>query len=1059
MEEGAIGLPPGMVGRREELTPMLSQYADLCVAYDEALVLFQVGDFYEAFCEGAAAIARELEITLTKREDSTGEYPMAGIPIDNAAAYIERLLAAGYRVAIADQVQDPAEATGPVDRAVTRVVTPGTAIDDDLLEPGTSNYVACLVSSETDDGEATGTERTTGTRQTTEIEQATETERTNEVETSDRVDDRTPESATHAVAFADVSAGDFLVTSGPRDIVADELERFAPAEVLVAPGVDTTEFDLPGTVSAPREGTLDGERAADRIEAAGSSPAELKHPAEIRACGALLAYVEYTRGDVGGGTGASDTDADGDDADGNGSENGNGSMSEDADSSEAGDGDDGSAGGGDETPSRGRFGTISQYEPADHLRLDATALRGLEVFTNRENGDEHTLFSVLDDTACALGRRRLADWVRRPLVDAAAIETRHDAVAELVERSLVREELRELLRDVYDLSRLLTRISRERANARDLRSLGSTLDAVPEVRDVLAECESEEIAAIRTELDDCGDVRGLIERAIRPEPPIEITEGGVIDPDFDEGLGSLRETERSGKQWVADLEADEREKTGIDSLSVGFNQVHGYYIEVTKANLDRVPDEYTRRQTLKNAERFYTPDLKRREEEIVSAGERADEREYELFCDVRGRVGAEADRIDRVADALADLDALCTLAAIAVERDYTRPEIGGGDLAIDGCRHPVVEAVQESFVPNDVSLHSGEVAIVTGPNMSGKSTYMRGVALCVLLAQIGGFVPARAARLPVVDRIFTRVGASDDIAGGQSTFMREMTELATVLREATPESLVILDEVGRGTSTVDGTAIARAAIERLHDSVGARTLFATHYHELTDLASGRERVSNYHFAADRGGNEADGSEAITFLHSVAKGASSASYGIDVAQLAGVPEPIVARSRTLVAGEAESPTGDSPAGADGERTSDERANGRESNVEIGVTTPVTNGRGDEDGEGGGTDGTSGDLSDGKPTASETAIPARNGTTRRTDEADTANGSTGRVSGETNRANGENGSNRLNQAGRTSGAGTRGIETVLREVDVAHTTPLEALRLLDELKGRLDDERSE
>jgi DNA mismatch repair protein MutS len=454
-------------------------------------------------------------------------------------------------------------------------------------------------------------------------------------------------------------------------------------------------------------------------------------------------------------------------------------------------------------------------------------------------------------------------------------------------------------------------VSRGRADARDLRSLKATLDAVP---DVLSGVEAVDGDATRLDelgerIDPVDDARDPIERAIRPDPPVELTEGGVIREGFDDELDDLRATEREGRAWVAELEARERERTGIDSLSVGHNQVHGYYIEVTDPNLDRVPDDYTRRQTLKNAERFYTPALKRREDEILGAAERADTLEYERFCEVRESVAAETDRLQAVADALAELDALATLAAVAVDRNYARPTFHDGGIEVEAGRHPVVEATQDRFVPNDATLPPGSVSLVTGPNMSGKSTYMRQVALIVVLAQMGSFVPADAATLPVVDRVFTRVGASDDIAGGQSTFMREMAELTAILHEATPDSLVLLDEVGRGTSTADGRAIARATAEFLHDEVGATTLFATHYHDLTGLAAEYERVRNLHFAAERegserppkGGGRPTATGDVTFLHRVADGPASSSYGVEVARMAGVPDPVVERSRALVEG--------------------------------------------------------------------------------------------------------------------------------------------------------------
>ncbi|WP_254535835.1 DNA mismatch repair protein MutS [Halomarina litorea] len=804
----ATGPPAKMAERREELTPMLSQYFALTEEYDDALVLFQVGDFYELFCDAAEAAARICEITLTKREDSTGTYPMAGVPIDNAAPYVETLLDAGYRVAIADQVQDPEEASGLVDRAVTRVVTPGTVVEDELLGAG-NTYVAGLIRG-SGDGDTVG-EAGAGER--------------------------------WAVAFVDVSTGEFRVTSGDVPTIQDELDRFAPAELVTAPGCDHG-FDVEGMYTPFREAAFESAAARERLGGYVPAPdAVVETDAELRAAGGLLAYAEYTQGVDSGGL---------------------------------------------EYISR-----IARYDPREGMGLDATALRSLEVFENREGDDDHTLLGVLDETSCALGRRELTHWLRRPLLDRERIERRLDAVEELARRSLVREEARDLLKDVYDVERLVTRVSRGRANARDLRALKSTLDVVPELRETLADCESRPLRRRREALDELADVRGLVGRAITDDPPIEVTEGGVIREGFDDQLDDLRATEREGREWVADLEARERERTGIDSLKVGYNEVHGYYIEVTNPNLDRVPDDYTRRQTLKNSERFYTPDLKAREDEILGAAERADTREYQLFTEVRDDVAREAERVQAVAAVLAELDVLCTLAGVAVERDYVRPELGSGGVHVKAGRHPVVETTEETFVPNDADLRERPFAVITGPNMSGKSTYMRQVALIQVLAQVGSFVPADRARLPLVDRVFTRVGASDDIAGGASTFMREMTELTEILHNATEDSLVLLDEVGRGTSTADGRSIAWAVSEFLHDEVGATTLFATHYHELTRIAEGRPGIQNLHFTIAREGTD------VTFLHTVVEGASEASYGVEVARLAGVPTSVIERSRHLL----------------------------------------------------------------------------------------------------------------------------------------------------------------
>jgi DNA mismatch repair protein MutS len=809
----ALGAPAKMAGRREELTPMLSQYLDLCERYPDSLVLFQVGDFYETFCEAAERTARLLEITLTKREDSTGRYPMAGIPVDSAESYIETLLDAGYRVAVADQVQDPSETTGVVDRAVTRIVTPGTLTEDEFLDES-NTFVAALA----------------------------------------------PDSAMEAAsargfAVLDVSTGDFYATGGDADAVADEIDRFGPAEAIVAPGVGTEAFADDTMVSPFRPDAFDLNRASQKVEAYFGDPdALLATDAEVRACGALLAYAEYTR------AGESDR--------------------------------------------LDYLNHLTRYDPREYLVLDAVALRSLELFERRALGVETdaTLFGTVDETACALGRRRLTDWLRRPLLDPDRMAARHDAVEELVSDVVARERLHEELRDVYDLERLVSRVSRGRANARDLRSLGSTLDVVPRLRDALADAESNLLAELHNRLDPCADVRAEVDAALVDEPPIELTEGGLISEGYNDGLDDLRATEREGKRWVDELEASERERTGIDSLKVDSNQVHGYYIEVTNPNLDSVPDDYQRRQTLKNSERFVTPELKEREEEIVAAEERAHDLEYALFTDLRESVAAETERIQRVADAVARLDALQSLATVAAERDYCRPELGGDHFEIEAGRHPVVERTQPSFVPNPTELARGDLAVITGPNMAGKSTYMRQVALIQVLAQAGGFVPADSAVLPVVDRVFTRVGASDDIAGGRSTFMIEMTELATVLRAASEDSLVLLDEVGRGTSTTDGLALAQAVVEHVHDVVGATTLFATHHHELTEVAAALPNARNLHFAAATDGAASE--ESVAFSHDLREGPAGASYGIEVARSAGVPDPIVSRAHELLEREAE-----------------------------------------------------------------------------------------------------------------------------------------------------------
>jgi DNA mismatch repair protein MutS len=960
--ETVTGLPPGIAAAREELTPMLSQYADLCAAHEDALVLFQVGDFYEAFCEAAATVARVCEVTLTERSDSTGDYPMAGIPIDNAAPYLESLLDAGYRVALGDQVEDAEQASGLVDRAVTEVITPGTVVEDDLLESGTTNYVAAVA--------AEG-------------------------------DDDSPQ-ATVGLAAVDVSTGECLVTSGDADAVAGELDRVAPAELIAGP--DAPDFTPPDaergwTTHDYDAGAFDRRTATERLEPYLPAPnRRFDSDAELRAAGAVLAYAEYTQGD-------------------------DGPLS--------------------------YVTRIRRYDPRDRLRLDAAAQRSLELFENRGLGASDTLFGVLDETSCALGRRCLERWLRRPLVDADAIRSRHDAVGELADRSLACEGVADALATAYDLERLVSRVSRGRADARDLRSLHQTLAVVPELKATLADTagdpdsnadypRSDHLRDLRDRLDELTDVRELIDGAIATDPPQEVTEGGVIREGFDGDLDDFRATEREGREWVADLEASERERTGIDSLSVGHNQVHGYYIEVTDANLDRVPDDYRRRQTLKNSERYVTPELKEREESIVGAAERADALEYELFVDVRGRVAAETERIQDLADALAELDALASLAAVAVEYDYVRPELREGDadaggsgadagdagasgasdpaggIEIEGGRHPVVERTEASFVPNDAALPRGSVAVITGPNMSGKSTYMRSVALAVVLAQTGSFVPAQAATLPVFDRLFTRVGASDDIAGGQSTFMREMSELTEILHDADADSLVLLDEVGRGTATTDGRAIARAAAEFLHDELGATALFATHYHGLTDLADERERVFNLHFTATR----EDGD--VTFLHRVVPGASSSSYGVEVAELAGVPAPVVDRARDLVAAEeAERGTSQGDGPLDGGETT------AEGDPDDAAAT-------DDDGDASLREFLAEEADDDREAASAGD--------RALDPA----------------ADGERAGETDDPAENVASGASPDLAAALRDLDLARMTPIEALNALHDLQSRVHDD---
>jgi DNA mismatch repair protein MutS len=799
--DAALGAPEEMAGT-EELTPMISQYVELCGEYDDSLVLFHVGDFYKTFCGAAETVARICELTLITREDSTGEYAAAGIPVDSAESYVDRLLDAGYRVAIAEQVEDPEQVAGVAERAVTRVLTPGTLTEAELLAGADNNYVAGLATAE----------------------------------------------GRYGVAVLDVSTGEFYATGAESvGTIADEVGRFDPAEAIVGPGAPTDPFGADCTVSASEEWAFDPDAATERVaDYFGPPDAMLASRAEVLACGGLLAYAEYTRG-----------------------------------------GEDGRL---------EYLNHLTRYDPGEYMTMSAVAIRSLELFERRSvhGAPDAALIDVLDETTSAMGSRELADWLRRPLLDRDAIEARLDAVETLAGDVRARESVRDHLRETYDIERLISKVSRGRANARDLRSLAATLGTVPDIEGELAEFDAGLLRELRDRLDPLDDVREHIERAIVPDPPVEITDGGLIAEGYDATLDDVRATEREGKAWIEELQERERERTGIGNLRVGHTSVHGYYIEVTEGKLDRVPEEYTRRQTLKNAERFVTPELRAREDEIIRAERRAADREYDLFRELRDDVAGETERVQELASALAELDALIALAEVAAKHDYTRPEVGGDGIHIEGGRHPVVERTREEFVPNDTHLgEAARLAVVTGPNMSGKSTYMRQVALIQILAQMGSFVPAAGAEVGLVDRVFTRVGASDDIAGGQSTFMIEMTELADILGNATGDSLVLLDEVGRGTSTADGFAIARAITEYLHDEVGALTLFATHHHELTETATALSDATNRHFDATRAGG------AVTFDHEVAPGPATASYGIEVARMAGVPDPVVERSRDLL----------------------------------------------------------------------------------------------------------------------------------------------------------------
>jgi DNA mismatch repair protein MutS len=790
-------------------TPMMQQYRDAKAACPDALLLFRMGDFYELFYDDAKTAARTLGLTLTSREKGENPIPMAGFPHHQLEAYLGKLVRAGMRVAICEQMEDPRQAKGIVRRDVTRVVTPGTLTDDGLLDPRENNYLAAIVP-----GDAVG------------------------------------------LAWVELSTGRFFAAVVPRERLADELARIDPAECLVS-DEESPIAALSGSrivltkrpawtfaLNASVE-SLSKHFGTQSLEGFGFQTD--RDAAAIRAAGAILDYLSETQ-----------------------------------------------------KASLDHIDRLIAYRAGRTLEIDEASRRSLEITrTLREGRREGSLLDVIDRNMTSMGSRLLAEWLANPLTDVAAIDARLDAVGELVANPRLADELREKLRGIYDLERLLARATTARATPRDLAFVGRTLATLPSVKAKLTERKSARLNELESNLDLCPELRAKLDGALADDCPLVSREGGFIRAGFSPELDNLRELATGGKQWIARYQAEEIERTGIPSLKVGFNKVFGYYLEVTHTHGQKVPDHYIRKQTVKNAERYITPALKEYEERVLSADEKSKDLEYELFCQIREQVARCAKRLQTTAAILAELDVLTALATLARERGYCRPNIvAEPTMKITDGRHPVVDALAPagSFVPNDTTCggDDGTILLITGPNMAGKSTYIRQVALITLMAQIGSFVPAREATIGVADRIFARVGASDELSRGQSTFMVEMTETARILNTATPRSLVILDEIGRGTSTYDGVSLAWAVVEHLHDHVGCRTFFATHYHELTDLAKSLAGVRNLNVAV----REWD--EQLVFLHKIVEGAADKSYGIHVARLAGVPREVNERAKQILA---------------------------------------------------------------------------------------------------------------------------------------------------------------
>jgi DNA mismatch repair protein MutS len=813
---------------------MMRQYMDIKKQYPDAILLFHLGDFYEMFAEDARTAAPVLEVTLTSREaGNMGRVPMCGVPCHSVEGYIARLVAQGFKVAICEQLEDPAQAKGLLKRGVTRVITPGTFFEGQTQDQSRNNYIVCVAPAG-------------------------------------------PES--YGLAVADVGTGYFGVTAfngpGARERLYDELYRLQPVEAVLPEGAK----ELAGLVKA-------------------AAPAEVSHYPDTafqpdRARAALEGY--RLEGDQPG------TQVE------------NGRCGEKCDEGER----NRSQGGGDlatECRAAGALAAYLQstqmrdlvhmkaihfYTPAGYMSLDAATRRNLELTRSLQDGGRRgTLLEVLDHTLTGMGGRRLRSWLEQPLLSPEAVNGRLQAVGALVNDGPTRDKLRAALKKIGDLERLAGRLSFGMVNARDLLALKDSLATAGLLREILAPAEGL-LKALAGRLADLSDIIALIECAVAPEPPAVLDQGRIIREGFNEEVDRLRLVRRDARGFIAALEAEERARTGIKSLKVGYNRVFGYYIEVTRSNLSLIPADYQRRQTLASAERFVTAALKEYEEMILNAEERLNALEFELFCAVREEAARAVDRILRTARAVGEADALQSLAAAAATGGYTRPEVNGGDtIAVREGRHPVVERFlgPGGFVPNDVVLDGAaqRVAVITGPNMAGKSTFMRQTALIVLMAQAGSFVPAAAAVIGVVDRILTRIGAADNLAGGQSTFMVEMSECRVILTGATRRSLIVMDEVGRGTSTYDGMSIARAIIEYIAVHTGAKTLFSTHYHELTDL----DRIGGVFNLTVAVQEDPSG---IVFLYRVVPGKADKSYGIQVAALAGLPEETLHRARQVLA---------------------------------------------------------------------------------------------------------------------------------------------------------------
>ncbi len=791
---------------------MMKQYMEIKESYKDCILFFRLGDFYEMFFDDAKIAAAELELVLTARECGLEEKaPMCGIPYHAAKSYIGRMVNKGYKIAICEQLEDPAQSKGIVKRGIIKVITPGTYMDTYFLDENQNNYIMCLYINN---------------------------KRSN-----------------CALCFADISTGEFNCTDTPFNlsIILDEICKFNPREIIIQEDIDSNILESIEEVFNETFSRVDECYFSKGEEVLKEQFKDLnlkEYKTEvIKCCGALLKYIQHTQ-----------------------------------------------------KTNLSHINKFQYYNIVDYLTIDINSRRNLEIVENlRENKKKGSLLGVIDKTNTSMGGRQLRKWIEQPLIDRNRIIERLDSVEEILNNICYHEDLKEALKNIYDIERLAGKISSRSVNAKELNSLKSSIEKIPDIKVLLSNFKTDLLKNMYENLDELKDIYLLLDKAILDNPSVSLKEGNLIKEGYNHEIDRLKEAKVKGKDWIASLEASERELTKIKSLKIGYNKVFGYYIEVTKSNLNLVPEHrYIRKQTLSNAERYITPELKEMEDKILGAEEKLIYLEYNVFIEVRDKVEKEVTRMQNSARIIAELDCLTSLARVALENNYCKPEITLSDrIFIEEGRHPVVENMLSTgeFVSNDTDIDTGEnqLLLITGPNMAGKSTYMRQVALITIMAQIGSFVPAKSASISICDKIFTRIGASDDLASGKSTFMVEMWEVSNILKNATNNSLILLDEVGRGTSTYDGLSIAWSVIEYIckESKLRCKTLFATHYHELTKLEGKIKGVKNYCVSVKEVENN------IVFLRKIIRGGADQSYGIEVAKLAGLPEEVLTRAREIL----------------------------------------------------------------------------------------------------------------------------------------------------------------